>query len=43
MERILNDFEKFEKLVSKLKPEEREQLKEEIRKLLAQEEYRKKN
>lgn len=43
MERILNDFEKFEKIVSKLKPEEREQIKEEIRKLLAQEEYRKKN
>lgn len=43
MERILNDFEKFEKLVSKLKPEEREQLKEEMRRMLAQEEYRKKN
>lgn len=43
MERILNDFEKFEKLVSKLNPEEREQLKEELRKLVAREEYRKKN
>lgn len=42
MERILNDFEKFEKLVSKLKPEEKEQLKEEMRRMLAQEEYLKK-
>ena len=42
MERILNDFEEFETLVSKLKPEEREQLKEEMRRMLAQEEYLKK-
>lgn len=43
MERILNDFEEFEMLVSKLKPEEKEQLKEELRKLVAREEYRKKD
>lgn len=42
MERILNDFEEFEMLVSKLKPEEKEQLKEEMRRMLAQEEYLKK-
>ena len=41
MERILKEFEEFEMLVSKLKPEEKEQLKEEMRKMLAREEYRK--
>lgn len=42
MERILKEFEEFEMLVSKLKPEEKEQLKEEMRKMLAREEYLKK-
>ena len=41
MERILKDFEEFKLIVSKLKPEEKEQLKEEMRKMLAREEYRK--
>lgn len=41
MERILKDFEEFKWIVSKLKPEEKEQLKEEMRKMLAREEYRK--
>lgn len=43
MERFLKEFEEFEMLVLKLKPEEKEQLKEEMRKLLAQEQYRKKD
>lgn len=42
MERIMNDFEEFKWIVSKLKPEEKERLKEEMRKMLAREEYLKK-
>lgn len=42
MERIMNDFEEFKWIVSKLKPEEKKQLKEEMRKMLAREEYLKK-